>query len=347
MKAVRAFIVLSILIIAFACAYRPAQIKGADVVTKSAILMGTIVEIKAPLSGDLTRQAAEQAIAKALNEVRRVENLFSVYDEESEIAKINRLKEGEPLKISSEVSGLIEKAIGFCNVTNGAFDITVKPLVDLWAEAKKTGTVPSKEAVREAVEKTGYRDIIIDNEAGTIAFARDGMALDLGGVAKGYAVDRAVSELRSNGVGNAIVNCGGDMYCLGRRSDADRWKVGIRHPRDKDDIILELNLENRAVDTSGDYEKYFMAGGKRYSHIIDPRTGYPVGGDIVSASVMADDSATSDAFATAMCVLGRDGLNVINTIGGLDAIIVTEQNGRPKIEMSDGIKERYHVTEVR
>lgn len=341
MTAVRVIIILSILSVACAAVYLPAQMKGSDVAVKTAILMGTIVEIKVIVDEDLTRPEAERRIETALEEVRRVENIFSVFDEDSEVAKINRLKKGEALKISMEALGLIDKAIGLCNTTNGAFDITVKPLVDIWAEAKKTGKVPSAEARQAAMEKTGFRDIILDKAAGTIGFAKDGMAIDLGGIAKGYAADRAVTVLKENGIRNAIVNCGGDMYCLGKRSKREQWKVGIRHPRDKENIALELRLEDKAVDTSGDYEKYFMIDGKRYSHIIDPRSGYPISGNVVSASVVADDSVTADAFATAVCVLGRDELK------SLEAIIFVSENGKLEIEMSNGVKEKYHVTETR
>jgi thiamine biosynthesis lipoprotein len=190
------------------------------------------------------------------------------------------------------------------------------------------------------MEKTGSRDIILDNAAGTVGFAKDGMAIDMGGIAKGYATDRAVDILRKNGIRNAIVNCGGDMYCLGRRSQKLQWKVGIRHPRDKENLALELSLEDRAVDTSGDYEKYFMIGQKRYSHIIDPRTGYPIGGNVVSASVIAGDSVTADAFATALCILGREGMS------DLEAIIFVSEDGKLRNEMSNGVKEKYHVAEA-
>jgi thiamine biosynthesis lipoprotein len=168
----------------------------------------------------------------------------------------------------------------------------------------------------------------------------------MGAVAKGYATDMMVKALVDSGVKDAIVNCGGDMYCLGRRSTKALWKVGIRDPRDKSRIFLEFKLQDRAVDTSGDYEKFFIINGRRYSHIIDPRTGYPIGDGTVSASVIAGDSATADALATALCVLGRSGLDVVNRALGADAVIVFKDKGVLTTLMSRGFKERYDAVEV-
>jgi thiamine biosynthesis lipoprotein len=341
MKAVRAVIILSILCIVCSVVYLPAQMKSGDVVVRTAMLMGSISEIKVSLAGGISRGDAEQAIEKAFEEIRRIERVFSLYLPDSELSRINRLKKDEALKVSRETADLIGKAIGFCAATNGAFDITVKPLVDLWAEAKRTGKVPGDGEIRAAIDKTGCQNIILDEVAGTVAFSKDGMAIDMNAIVEGYAVDRAVSVLKANGVKSAIVNCGGDMYCLGRRSPQEQWKVGVRDPRNKENIALELRLEDKAVDTSGDYEKYFIIKGKRYSHIIDPRSGYSIGDNIASASVIAEDSVTADVFATALCVLGRERLNA------LDCIIFVFENGKLKVEMSDRVKERYHVTEIR
>jgi thiamine biosynthesis lipoprotein len=330
----------------FLAVYLPAQIKADEMVEKTALLMGTVVEIKVPLPTGSARREVEPKVEKALEEVRRIENLFSVFVEESEVSKINRLKKGDILKIDEEVFGLIEKAVGFSSATNGAFDITVKPLVDLWSAAKEKSSLPSDEEVRAVAEKVGSADIILDKAAGTIAFGKDGMAIDLGAIAKGYATDMAIKSLKENGIKDAIVNCGGDMYCLGRRSADEQWKVGIRDPRNKDKLFLELRLEDKAIDTSGDYEKFYIVNGKRYSHIIDPRSGYPVGDEVASASVITGDSVTADALATALCVLGRNGLNALDAIGGADAVIIFVEKGKLRADMSDGLKRRYHATEA-
>jgi thiamine biosynthesis lipoprotein len=134
------------------------------------------------------------------------------------------------------------------------------------------------------------------------------------------------------------------MYCLGRKSDAELWKVGIRHPRDKDKIFLEILLKNKAISTSGDYERYFILKGKRYSHIIDPRTGYPIGDNVVSASVISPDSTTSDILATAICIMGEKGLSMIKPFGGIDAVLVFKNEERFTVKMSDGIRKNYAIS---
>lgn len=275
--------------------------------------MGTIVQIKVPLGMGVDRKRAESGIEKAFEEIGRVEDLFSVFKEDNEISKINRLHANEPLKIKDEVFGLIEKAIEYNSKTEGAFDITIKPLVDLWRQSGGTKTTPSEEAIKAALAKIGSDCVVLDKFNKTILFKKEGMALDLGGIAKGYATGRAIYILKENGIKNAIVNSGGDMYCLGRRPGNKQWKVGVQHPRDKDKIIFELNLENEAIDTSGDYEKYFILNGRRYSHIIDPKTGYPIGDKIISATVIADDSTTADILATALCILGEGGLSAVES----------------------------------
>ena len=303
------------------------------VTSKTRLMMGTLVEIRA--GGNV-----DTAIEKAFDEIARVEKVFSVYIPESEVSRINSLRPGEKLRLTGETFALIKKAVEYNKITDGAFDITVKPLVDLWRRAKKDKRLPGDDEIRDALAVTGSDKIILDDSAKTISFAAEGMALDLGGIAKGYATDRAIAVLKANGVRNAIVNSGGDMYCLGRRSKDMMWKVGVKHPRDENKLLFEMRLEDKAVDTSGDYEKYFLLGGKRYSHIIDPRTGYPVGDNAVSATVVADDSAAADIFATALCVLGD-----FKDIKDIDALVVVKDGDRLKIKMTEGFKSKYGLTE--
>ena len=315
------------------------------VIEKEELLMGTIVQIKAPVGVNGNARNVGEAIDRAFAEIARVESIFSVYDPASEISKINRLEKGETLKISAEAFHLIDKAMEYSAKTGGAFDITVKPLIDIWAMAKTHGRAPSEEYIKLAMEKVGRSAVVLDKAALTISFEKDGMALDLGGVAKGYGVDRAIVILKESGVKDAIVNSGGDMYCLGARSKRQPWSVGIRHPRDGDRIFFELKLKNKAVDTSGDYEKYYILDGKRYSHIIDPRSGRPIGDKVVSASVIADDATTADILATALCVLGWDGLRVISKPSVFDAVVVSKEGDNFVTNMTDDFMERYSVKE--
>ncbi|MBI5143869.1 MAG: FAD:protein FMN transferase [Candidatus Omnitrophica bacterium] len=308
-------------------------------------LMGSMVQIKAPVDERQDEGMVGGAIRKAFEEIERIERIFSTYKEDSDISRINRLKPDEALKVQDEVFDLIEESIEFNKKTRGAFDITVKPLVDLWNGAKTKNVIPTDEQIKNALARIGSQDIILDRVHSTISFKKEGMALDMGGIAQGYATDRAIRILKENGIEDAIVNLGGDMYCLGRKSKADLWKVGIQHPRKKNELYLEIKLEDKAINTSGDYEKYFMLNGKRYSHIIDPRTGYPIGDKTVSATIIAADCTSADALATALCVLGQEGMDIINSMKDVDAILIFKEGDRLKMEMSEGVKTRYGLSE--
>lgn len=313
------------------------------IVERTKFYMGTVVQIKVSIDNKIGEARAKEAVNKAFEEIKRVEDVFSVYKDTSEISRINRLKKNEKARISDEVFNLIKKSIEFSKKTEGAFDITVKPLVDLWSRAKKNNKLPGEDEIKQALERTGREKICLDDAGRAISFKKDGMALDLGGVAKGYATDRAIGILKQNGIKDAIVNSGGDMYCMGRKSKTELWKVGAQDPRHKNKIFLEIKLEDMAIDTSGDYERYFILNGKRLSHIIDPRTGYPIGDDVVSSSVIAPDSTTADMLATSLSILGNKALAIAGSIKGIDAIIVFKRNDKFIVKMTDGIKKRYEI----
>ncbi|MFA5255394.1 MAG: FAD:protein FMN transferase [Candidatus Omnitrophota bacterium] len=314
----------------------------------SRFFMGTIVQIRVSIDPEkYGENRARDAINKAFEEINRIENIYSVYKYDSEISRINRLRKNERLQITDGVFNLIDKTLDYSEKTNGAFDITVKPLVDLWAAAGKANRPPDDHELKRALGRVGYKNIALDKSARTIYFKKEGMGIDLGGAAKGYATDRAIRILEENGIDNALVNSGGDMYCLGKRSARELWRVGVQHPRDRNRLFLEIRLKDKAIDTSGDYERYFVIDGKRYSHIIDPRTGYPIGDNVVSASVIAPDSAAADMLATAMCVLGEKGFDIIKGFGDADAVLVTSGAGRLKADMSEGIRERYDISQER
>lgn len=336
----KAFVLRGLIAISFFAAACPETQAGAKMIDRTQPMMGTTVQIKAPARSAQETPSAEAAISMAMDEARRVESVFSVYVESSEVSRINRLGPGEELVLSDEAYEIIRMSLEASEKTSGAFDITVKPLVEFWAAAGKSGVMPSKEDIAAARERTGWKNVRLDPAKKTISFLKPGMSVDLGGVAKGYAADAAAKILKGAGIANCIVNCGGDMYCMGRPSPKKKWRVGIRHPRRADRVFLEINVEDMAVDTSGDYEKYFTIGGKRYSHIVDPRTGYPIGDDVVSATVIAPDSATADIYATALCVLGLKSLRVLEA-EKLDAMIMLKKGNSFDIKMTKGFLKKY------
>jgi len=285
------------------------------VIKQSRLLMGTVVEIKV-VGKDQAK--AKEAINKAFDEIEKVNSLMSTYIEESEVSLLNR--EGEA-KVSKETLEVIEEALKISSLSQGAFDITVKPLLDLWKKAKNEAKLPLKEELNKTLSLVNFKNIEIRED--TVSFKVPGMKIDLGGIAKGYAVDRAIEALKEAGIENALVNAGGDIYVLGLRSSKKPWKIGIQHPREKNKILAKVKVTNKAVTTSGDYERYFTLDGKRYSHIISPKTGYPAGEVPMSVSIIAQNCALADALATACFVLGPDeGIKLIESLGQVEGMII-------------------------
>ena len=289
-------------------------------VNESSLLMGTVVEI--------TVQHKDPAVAKkviqhAFDEGRRIENLLSIYKKESEISMVN-LKAGlEEVKVSGDSLYLIEKALYYSELSDGAFDITVGPLIELWGFGGGEKRVPEKTQIEKALPLVNYRNVSINREKSTVKLEKPGMKIDLGGIAKGYAVDRMIGILKRDGIKEAIVNAGGDIYALGNPAGKSGWHIGIRNPRNDSDtidaVIDVIKVENKAIATSGDYEKFFFEGGKRYSHIIDPRTGVPASG-VTSVTVTAETATEADALATTLFVLGEEeGKKLIKQLENVEA----------------------------
>jgi len=273
-------------------------------------LLGTVVEVISPY---------QEAANIAFKEIKRVENIFSIFIEDSALSHLN--KTGF-LNNNFEVAFLIEKSKKFYKLTGKKFDITVGPLVRIWKEAIGDNNVPDEAEIRRALKLVGFDKIHIDKKRGNIKFRDRGMGVDLGGIAKGYAVDCAVKELKRKGIDSAIINAGGDIYCLGSKFDRP-WQLGLQHPRKKNKLFETLKLRDLAVVTSGDYQQYLESETKRYSHIIDPKTGYPVEGDVISVTVVAKDTLTADAVATCVFLLGKEkGIEVFKDYSGVERIIV-------------------------
>jgi len=278
------------------------------------LLMGTFVEV---ISDD--PQAAKIVFA----EIKRLDNLLSKFNPQSEIYKLNQ--KGR-LKVSPDTLTVIKKSLYFYNQSNGAFDITVAPLVDIWKQAIKTKVLPSEKLIAVARTLVGNDKILIDEKDSVIKFLKKGMQIDLGGIAKGYAVDCAINKLQLAGVKSCLVNVGGNMYGLGRKVKY-AWKVGIRHPRKTNQIIGYILLEGRAIATSGDYEQYLERGKQRISHIINPKNGYPAESGVVSVTVISPSATACDALGTAVFVLGKEkGQRLINKFKNTQAIILTKED---------------------
>ncbi|HEV3197445.1 MAG TPA: FAD:protein FMN transferase [Bryobacteraceae bacterium] len=252
------------------------------------------------------RVRMEAAADAAFDEVRRLDDLLSNYKPESEWSEINRRAAEKPMKLSPEMFRLLSACVDYSRESEGAFDISVGPLMKVWGFYKGSGHLPHRPEVLAALTKVGYRHIHLDQGAQTIWFDRPGVELDPGGIGKGYAVDRMVDVLRQNGVQIALVaGSGSSIYGMGAPpAEPKGWRVDIRDPRDPNKSSTEVFLKDMSMSTSGSYEKFFRAEGRTYAHIMDPRTGYPAQGS-VSVSVIAPRTIDSEAWAKPYFVNGR------------------------------------------
>jgi len=252
------------------------------------------------------RARLETASEDAFEEVRRLDRLLSNYRPESEWSQVNRYAAERPVKVSDELFHLLSACVEYSRQSEGAFDISVGPLMKVWGFYKGSGHLPQRAEVLKALEKVGYRNILLDASSKTVRFAREGVELDPGGIGKGYAVDRMVDILRRDGIGSALVSASGSsIYALGAPPGEAGWKVRIRDPKDEAKTVTEVTLKNESMSTSGSYEKFFWAEGKIYSHIMDPRTGYPSTG-MLSASVITPLTLDSEAWTKPYYINGRE-----------------------------------------
>jgi len=299
-------------------------------VQKTEAIMGTDVTITvvAPSSRE-----GEAAIDAGMAELLRLDAMMSLYKDASEITKVNLAAGDHPVKVSPEMIEIVECAAEISKLSGGVFDVTVGPLVVLWQMRLKENKVPTDAEIANVRPRVNYRNIVIDRAASTIFLKRTGMIMDLGGM-KGYMADRVVDVLKQRGISNGIIAVAGDIWVLGHRDDGSPWKIGVQHPREKGKTIAILELSDKYITTSGDYERFVIHEKKRYHHIIDPRTGRPSTG-VISATIIGSKGAIIDPLAKVPFILGpEEGMKIVNKVGA-EAIIVDEQG---KVFMTEGIK---------
>jgi len=269
----------------------------------SADAMGTAFSV---VAYGTDRARLQSAVAEALDEARRLDEMLSNYRAESELSEVNRFAAERPVHVSPEFFRLLSDCVNYSRASEGTFDITVGPLMKVWGFYKGTGHMPHRAEVRGALDHVGYRNIILDSQAGTVRFARNGVELDPGGIGKGYAVDRMAELLKQDGVTAALVSGGGSsIYAIGAPPNESGWKIAIKDPRDPAKSAAQVTLRDQSLSTSGSYEKFFWAEGRIWSHIMDPRTGYPSEGTL-SVSLITPRTIDSEAWAKPYYILGRD-----------------------------------------
>jgi FAD:protein FMN transferase len=297
---------------------RPVFVTGA-----THILMGTTVSITAIADDE---DIAREAINKAIRQISEIEERLSYYNGQSELSVLNAQAYKQPVQVSRELYTLVEKSIEFNRLTAGAFDCTVAPMLELWREAAETGIKPTESGLREAEEKVGSDKLILNESDTSIRFAREGMRIDLGGIAKGYAIDKAVETMIESGATGGLVDAGGDIRCFGTAPEGKSgWNIGLQNPQtdQAENIILRFVINDTAITTSGDYYRFVSLDGERINHIFDP-VSKTSARQLRSVSVIAPDALTADALSTAVTVLGKDkGKSLIETLPDVEAIIIS------------------------
>jgi FAD:protein FMN transferase len=288
----------------------------------SKFLMGTLVNVTVSGDGD----QALKAIGAVFDEIRRIEDLTSFHSA-SELSRINNMAGEQPVKVSQELVTLISNGLRFAHETRGAFDPTIGAVTRLWGfSGTEEARVPQKTEIEKALLKVGWQKVIVDHKDNSVFLPESGMALDLGGIAKCYALDCVRAVLTKNEVRSALVDIGGDILALGEKEPGKPWSIGVQNPREPKRLYAVVKVKDRAVITSGDYERCFFQDGKRYHHILDPRTGYPADG-VQSVTIVAPTAMMIPS--TGIFVMGvSDGTELLDAIKGVDGLIV-DIDGNP------------------
>ncbi|WP_291653886.1 FAD:protein FMN transferase [Clostridium sp.] len=311
--------------------------KVAEPLSKTELLMGTVVTVTLYDSND------ENVLDKVFNKVKELESTLSINENGTLVDKINESAGIEPVKVDYDTYTVIKKGLEYAKLSNGLFDISVGPIVKLWNIGLPEAKVPTQEEINSKVPLVGYSDIELNDEESTVFLKRQGMIIDLGGVAKGYTADVISDILTEEGVKSAIIDLGGNIFAHGSKVDGSTWTIGIQNPfSDRGDIIGKITVKNKSIVTSGIYERYIEKDGIKYHHILSPKTGYPYENEIAGITIISDKSSDGDALSTSVFAMGVDeGMKFINTQDGIDAIFVTKDN---KVYITDGIRDIFKLT---
>ncbi|HHT9108397.1 MAG TPA: FAD:protein FMN transferase [Candidatus Wunengus sp. YC63] len=326
---------------------REESISDIKLLKQTRMIMGTFAEVSIYSSDEKT---AGKAIEESLDEMERIDRIMSNYKKESELSRLNKKAVKSPVPCNGELLDVIERSQYYSELSGGAFDITVSPIVALWGFFSEKGHVPPDKEIEKVLPAVSYKNIVINKsndtkKPATIFLKNTQTQIDLGAIGKGYAVDKALEIIRKFGINNGCINLGGNIYVLGTPPGKNAWKIGVQHPRNSGEILGYLELKNEATATSGDYERFFEFNGKRYSHIINPQTGRPVSGTIAT-TIVATTGTEVDALSTSVFVLGHEkGMELIKKISNAEAMIAYEEkDGKIAMDMTQGFKDKFKKT---
>lgn len=280
---------------------------------------------------------AQEAVNEAGAEIERLDNMLSTGNEESEIAKLNQ---SGSATLSEDAGYLVERALELNEETGGAFDIAIYPIMEAWGFPTQNYQVPTEDTLQSLLKLCDVSGITYDKDNRNISFNQEGMKIDLGGIAKGYTSSRIMEIYKENNISSGLVNLGGNVQALGTKTDGSKWRVAVQSPDDSDDYLGVLSIEDKAVITSGGYERYFEQDGKTYHHIIDPQTGYPAENGLTSVTIVSEDGTLADGLSTSLFIMGKDkAIEFWRAHSNeFDAIILTDDG---KIYVTEGIQDDF------
>jgi len=310
---------------------------GPKRLVRTEFLMSTVVET---IIYTANAREGELALSAASDAAVRLEAILDRHRADSEVTAVNMQAGKEPVSVSADTFENISLALEVGRQTSGAFDITVAPLLDVWGFGTGNTEVPSEQRLTKALALVDYRQVRLVEQGRQVSLENEGMQLDLGGIAKGFIVDRAVEVLRAAGISSGTVDAGGDIRTIGSKPDGSPWRIGIRHPRERRELVAVVELRDQAIVTSGDYERFFAVGEQRYHHLLNPQTGMPARG-VTSVTVVAPDAFAADAYSTAVFVMGLErGMAFVEALPGVEAIIITEDG---QIHLSSGLEGQVEI----
>lgn len=309
-------------------------------ITETIYALGTVIDIQI-YDEDLDK--AKKAIQESVKRVTEIENKMSVNKDTSEVILVNQSAGENSVQVSPDTFYVLQKAKVYSDLSDGAFDLTIEPIVKLWGIGTDHARVPQPEEIDSILKLVNYKDVKLDESIHRVQLNREGQAVDLGAIAKGYAGDEIKRILIENGINTAFINLGGNVVALGTKLDGSSWRIGIQNPLDeRGNHIAVVEVENKTVVTSGNYERYFIKDNRRYHHIINPKTGYPAEEGIISSTIVTDQSIDADALSTSVYVLGLEkGMKLIQGLDNVEAAIITEDK---KVYVTEGLKEKFKIT---
>lgn len=325
--------ILLYFMILLAAGCSPLPMGTAKPYNETQFLMDTIIEITAYGSNK------EAAVKEAFKEFKRIQAISDHFNPESQVSEINRMAGVAPVHVDHDLVVMIMDSIEISKKTDGAFDISLGPLSELWGIGHKDNFVPTQEEIDKVLLLVDYRQIQIDGDNDTVFLKQKGMKLDLGGVAKDYAINRAVKALKAQGITSALVNAGGDIQVIGTKPDGKPWRIGVQDPRNSEKVIAKVTLSDwNMLQTSGDYQRYFIKDGIRYSHILNPKTGRQPA-EVASVTLVYNSSdIQGDIASSGFLVLGLDrGMKALQNFPGAEAIFVTTDG---KVVVTPGLKDK-------